>query len=384
MRFWRRRGTVWLALLASFALAQSVDDAPGVGLPPGLQPPTSPVFADAAWYDLVSVRWVEAAEPTLEIELGALDPVGPGPYGMRQPIVEVYLDDGTAGAVDLLPGSGLRMPAGAGWREALRLTGDGAWYWRVEADGEGLAPPRPLEVEAVGRTLRVTWPTPVPAEVRLYAISGVYDPFSADGWRAFAEAPSPWAFSAETPGPPIVDLLPGDADAWQQVRSTGALLRIDRPGSRASGSLAWVWWLLMTTGMALAVVGVAWRTRRGAPAAADAGPVDGTKPGTAGADGARVVIAGADGAEGLIVDADVVGVDAEPAAEPGGAERDQFSGEVGAVPRASTDPSGVDVVPASDGSASAGPAPTMVDEGEGTSTRTTDEESERSRSANRS
>jgi hypothetical protein len=249
-------------------------DGPGVrpgpidpGLPEGLRAPTSPLFADAAWYDLLAVRWVDGPTATLEVELAAVDLAGPGPLGLRQPIVEVYVDDGVGGATDLLPGSGLTMPAGTAWRDAVRITGDGVWWWRAdEVDGR-VTRPVPLPAEVVGRVVRVAWPLPLPEASRLYAISGVHDPFAPDGWRPFGAAPSPWAFASERPGPPVVDVLPGGAAAWADVQATGTLPRVGgRTGAAGPRSgAAWLWWTLMGVGMALAVVGVVWRAWRPAP-----------------------------------------------------------------------------------------------------------------------
>jgi hypothetical protein len=272
---------VFVAVWSVVAAGQAVVDAAETGLPPGLTAPTSPVYADGAWYDIVAVRWTNHDTLRLEIEMGSIDPAGVGEIGMRQPIVEVYVDEGRGGATDLLPGSGLRMPAGTGWSQALRLSGDGAWWWQVAADGERLAPPRALPVEVEGRVARVTWPTAVAADARLYAISGVYDPFAADGWRRFGDAPSPWAFAAEEPGPPVVDLLPGDAAAWQQMRSSGELPRT--VAAREAGPLdgGWLWWTLMALGMSMAIAGVVWRARYPTALPASRSTGDGPSPSVA-------------------------------------------------------------------------------------------------------
>jgi hypothetical protein len=326
---------VLVATWIAFAAGQAVVDGAETGLPPGLTAPTSPVYADGAWYDIVAVRWnQDDAAVVLEIELGAIDPAGVGDIGMRQPIIEVYVDEGQGGATDLLPGSGLRMPPGTGWSQALRLTGDGAWWWQVVADGERLAPPRSLPVEVAGRVARVTWPTDVAADARVYAISGVYDPFSSDGWRRFTETPSPWAFAAEVPGPPVVDVLPGDAAAWEQMRSSGELPPpAARPGARGPGG-TWPWWALMLLGMGMAIAGLVWRARGPTPVPVGVSPTDGADPpeGPVPADVMEVPAVSGASAPGPAPEAehgaqligdDEVGLDARPAAAP-----DQFSGEV--------------------------------------------------------
>lgn len=364
------RWRVWvLALWLSVAAGQTVRDAVEIGLPAGLRPPTSPVFADPAWYDIVEVRWAADGLPVLEIELAAIDPIGPGPMGMRQPIVEVYVDDGSGGASDLLPGSGLRMPNGDGWRDAVRVTGDGVWWWRADAEGERLAAPVPLPAMVDGRIVRISWPSPAPDGARLYAISGVHDPFSADGWRPFGPTPSPWAFAAEAPGPPVVDVVPGGVDAWQWLQESGALPRATGPGSGVPGaSSGWVWWLLMGVGMLLAVVGVGWRAWRiptsepgGVPRPDVPSVSDVLSVSDAGHAAARPSAAPT---LSLIADGDVG--DAAPAP-------DQFSGDAGAKAATSREaPTATDdVVPPADGD-------------DGSPSRSTDAPTAFSRSENRS
>ena len=269
----RRFGILLAAsLLLGLALAQEVPDAEEIGTPPGLLAPTSPLYADPGWYDLVAVRWVEpdATSLWLEIELGAVDVGGFGALGLRQPIIEVYVDDGGGGAATLLPGSGLRMPDGDGWRQAVRVTGDGVWWWEATVDGRGLLPPRPLPVVVDGRVVRIAWPTVRPDDGQLYAISGVHDPFSPDGWRPMATDPSPWAFASDTPGPPVIDVLPGDHAVWRQVRETGALVRPSDPPPAQRGAARWRWWVLMGLGFGLASAGLWWRSR---PPAASSEPI---------------------------------------------------------------------------------------------------------------
>ena len=251
------------ALFLGLALAQEVPDAEEIGTPPGLLAPTSPLYADPGWYDLVAVRWVEpdATSLWLEIELGAVDVGGFGVLGLRQPIIEVYVDDGGGGAATLLPGSGLRMPDGDGWRQAVRVTGDGVWWWEATVDGRGLLPPRQLPAVVDGRVIRIAWPTVRPDDGQLYAITGVHDPFSPDGWRPMATDPSPWAFASDTPGPPVIDVLPGDHAVWRQVRETGALVRPSDPRPAQRGAARWRWWVLMGLGLGLASAGLWWRSR---------------------------------------------------------------------------------------------------------------------------
>jgi hypothetical protein len=362
----------WAALLACLCLglaaAQERGEPPEIGPPPGLRAPTSPVYADAAWYDLVAVRWVEpdADRVWLEVELAAVDAAGTGPLGLRQPIVEVYVDVGGGGAATLLPGSGLRMPEGDGWRYAVRITGDGVWWWEAAVDGRGLLPPRSLPAVLDGRVVRIAWPTAAPGDARVYAISGVYDPFSPDGWRRLARTPSPWAFASEDGGPPVIDVLPGDAGVWQRVRDVRALVRDGDASGTGRGEASWYWWALMAAGLGLASGGLWWRSR----------PASEVPPAEAGAAAPTATPSGDDDA--LITDADLGGTgdDDGATATPDGTEPSWEAQPADAPQRVAT--------PAATGSDASDAAAPADGDGDGSVRRTTDAPSDDSRSAKRS
>lgn len=354
-------------LLLGVAAAQVTDEPPEAGAPPGLLAPTSPVYAEYAWYDLVAVRWVEpdATRVWLEVELAATDPAGAGPLGLRQPIVEVYVDDGGGGAATLLPGSGLRMPDGDGWRHAVRITGDGVWWWEAAVDGRGLLPPRSLPAVLDGRVVRIAWPADLPVDVRVYAISGVYDPFSADGWRPLARVASPWAFASEEGAPPVIDVLPGGTDAWERVREGRALVRDAAAGeSGRRGASGWTWWALMVVGLGLASGGLWWRSRP---------PSDGRR-------GAEAVAVPGDGDDVLITDADLSATPEDGAAPTSGDSPPTSTGSRAADGQPAATPAG----DATDADADAGDAVPESADAEGNSTRATEAPSEDSRSAKRS
>ncbi len=366
----------WVVLLAvlwlALAAAQVGGEPTEVGPPPGLLAPTSPVYADAAWYDLVAVRWVEpdAGRVWLEVELAAVDAAGTGPLGLRQPIVEVYVDDGGGGAATLLPGSGLRMPDGDGWRHAVRITGDGVWWWEAAVDGRGLLPPRSLPAVVDGRVVRIAWPTAAPTDARVYAISGIYDPFSQDGWRRFARAPSPWAFASEDGGPPVIDVLPGDAGVWQRVRDGRALVRGADASGAGRGATSWSWWALMAAGLALASGGLWWRTR----------PASEVEPAAPDAAGRTAAPSGDDDA--LIGDADLDETDDDETGDDGAKTTPaEATASAPEAPPADDQPV---ATPAATGS-DAGDAGAAADgDADGSATRRTDAPSDDSRSAKRS
>jgi len=268
----RRLVVAWLAALGLSAVA--VAQAPEVGdaLGAGLTPPTAARYADPAWYDLLDARW--ASDPdgstVFEIELAAIDPEAP----LLQPIVEAYLMDPDAVGLAALPGTGLAAPDEAGWAVAVRVAGPGAWVWTAGPDAQPTA--RSVGFEVVGRTVRVPWPTDLPAEGAWVAVSGVYDPFSDTGWRPFAAEASPWAFAGPLATPPVVSVVPGGNDALLRLHATA---RLPRGAARVplGGASPWWWW--MGGGLVLVVVGLVWRGRsRPAPvatpvaAAAVAGP----------------------------------------------------------------------------------------------------------------
>ena len=251
-------------------LAQPVPaqlDAAGDG---SLRPPTSPRYANPAWYDIIEVRLLEGSPSRIAVELGAVDGSGALPHGVTQPIIEVYVDIEEGGAEELLPGSGLSMPLGDGWQLAFRVTGDGAWAWQAEPDGSfDLAAPVPIEVVVQGRVLTLLTPFERPESApRLYAISGVYDPFRADGWRPLSREQSAWAFSSATQVVPVVDVFPSDPATRAEALARGELPRAPSATGLDVASLAWI--ALMLAGVAIAVVGVVLRARapRAAPAPA--------------------------------------------------------------------------------------------------------------------
>jgi hypothetical protein len=262
---------VRLALLArlavglslAFALLLPAAAAPAPSGAAELVPPMATRFADLAWYQVVDASVLGGSDLLrLRVELGAIDPSGGLPLGITQPIVELYLDTGPGGASHLLPGSGMRMPEGDGWNAAVRLTGDGAWGWLADEEGAvDVARPVPLDAVASGRTIDVLTPFAAAPGARLYVITGVYDPFRADGWRPTTRDASPWAFSSPAASLPVVDVFPGDGAAKARALAQGVLPRPSGPAFDVRGG-AWV--ALMLLGLGVATLGLWWR--RAAPA----------------------------------------------------------------------------------------------------------------------
>ena len=245
--------------LAATALAQTAA-AEGDG---GLRPPTAPRYADPAWYEIVDVQLLEGDPIRVRVTLGAVDDGAGLAIGISQPILEIYLDTEPGGAASLLPGSGLQMPIGEGWQLALRVTGDGAWgWWADAAGGVDLAAPMPVEVLVEGRAVTLLTPFPRPEEPpRIYAISGVYDPFRPDGWRPVTREASAWAFSSPTQASPVVDVYPSHPASRAAALARGELPRIVE--GTGIDLATWLWLSLMVVGLLLAMAGLVARSAPG-------------------------------------------------------------------------------------------------------------------------
>ncbi|MFA5551783.1 MAG: glucodextranase DOMON-like domain-containing protein [Trueperaceae bacterium] len=298
-----------LALLA-ITLTDPTGDAIGDG---SLVPPTSTVYANVAMFDLQGVE-LEVAEDgaaVLRVTLGALgttassvgDESADGDVASAEEneairqgeaeqfevsgllaIVDVYLDTGAGGADQTLRGPNMLLPVGAGWHHAVRFSAEGAWgvtYAGTQADegapdggAEAQAEPQtlthvPLTTTRSGNVLSVVlpWQFDPEAQVDVYAMTGVHDPFTTSGWRALSESPSPFAFSGGEQVVPVVDLLAPDAETQAAALRSGVLPSPSRSAGMSLPLSPWLW--LMVAGLALALLGLVLRGRVGAPVAAD-------------------------------------------------------------------------------------------------------------------
>lgn len=306
------------AVLALIALS-TVDpsgDAFGDG---SLTPPTAPIYANAAVFDLQSVTLDATPNGTrLGVTLGALGsavagggepaPVTPPdappndaaaavvePPATEQPvtafmpnIVDVYLGEVPGGLDTTLPGPNLLFPQGNGWLYAVRMTGDGAYYVAhptPSPEGQGTEevlaiedlPRVPLQVLSIEDTLVVYLPFTLPDDIAVQALVGVYDPFSQTGWRPLASSPSPWAFAGDGKQvSPVIDLIAPSADAQRAALQSGVLPST----SHASTVLTVPWLWVMLAGVLVAIFGLVLRgrVRRPVPAGASL-PDDATEEG---------------------------------------------------------------------------------------------------------
>ncbi|MEJ2290924.1 MAG: glucodextranase DOMON-like domain-containing protein [Deinococcales bacterium] len=256
--------------VAALHLQDPAGDAVGDG---SLAPPTAPVYANTADFDLQSVALTDASDLTVRVTLGALPDPGKLPNGFSNPIIEVYLDTAAGGAQQLLPGSGMAMPPKHGWNIALRATGDEAFAVEAKKQGSPSSWPRlPVKVEVQGNTITLQTNLKRPEHATLYALTGVYDPFTKDGWRPLSTSVSPWAFSSPTQQAPVVDLLASNQASQRRQIDSGVLA----PYRSATHGIGWL--LLMVLGLIVAAGGLVLRRRVRAPVGPGAAPPPGSAP----------------------------------------------------------------------------------------------------------
>lgn len=241
-----------LLVLALLTVTDPAGDTAGAG---ALQPPTAPVFRSLAPFDLREVRVAEGETLALEVELGSLANPFDLELGFSLPILEIYVGGDEGGLEELLPGSGMELPPGERWNVAVQVTGDGA---RALHAAGGAAPLEAVPaVSIAGGVLRIETPFPTPERPRLFALTGLYDPFHPDGWRPLAQGPAPWAFSSTDQLVPVVDVLAPDGSAQERALLSGVL----PPPATVPRSPDRVWFVLMGAGLVLALAGLLLRLR---------------------------------------------------------------------------------------------------------------------------
>ena len=248
--------------LAALHLQDPAGDAVGDGT---LVPPTAPIYANTADFDLQSVTLTSDPKLTVRLELGSLSNAGKLPNGFSSPIIEVYLDTAPGGAQQLLPGSSMAMPPKHGWEVALRATGDEAYAVEAQAQGSPASWPRlPVTVKVQGNTITLRTTLERPDRAQLYALTGIYDPFTQDGWRPLAPTVSPWSFSSPSQQVPVVDLLASNQSAQRREIDSGVLSPYRSPFHGIG------WLVLMMLGLIIAAAGLVVRRRVRPPAPVDA------------------------------------------------------------------------------------------------------------------
>ena len=222
----------------------SVTDPPGdVGRT--FTPPTAAAFRQAGAFDLLGVTVYRTPSLTFSVSLESQ---------VRFPgaILELYFgaSPDQTGTTTLLPGSALKLPKGASWRYAFRLTGDEVQVFGGQGGGAtDITEASGARLSRSGSTLTVTTRLPVPSPLSVYGISGSYDPFSSSGWRALRAEPSPWGF-AGTAVSPVLDVLADTPEVQTRALAQGVL-----PEVRASVSEPG-WLALAAAGALVALAGL--------------------------------------------------------------------------------------------------------------------------------
>jgi hypothetical protein len=243
-----------LAILALLTLQDPANDALGDGT---LTPPTAAIHSSIDPYDIREFSVLAEESLGFAITMGSLSNPLELPYGFSFPIIEVYFGDGDSGANALLPGSGMQLAEGESWRYAFRLTGDGVRLYTADLEGNTADITRTagLELSTLGNTITVRTPLPRPESLEIYAITGMYSPFSSTGWQPLSREAAPWAFSGEA-AYPVLDVLASTSEGQQSALATGILspirtTRVQEP---------WNPWLtVMLGGVVIAFLGVGGR-----------------------------------------------------------------------------------------------------------------------------
>jgi C-terminal binding-module, SLH-like, of glucodextranase len=168
------------------------------------------------------------------------------------PIIELYIDDQSGtGSTTLLPGSGMRLPKGATWKHAFKLTGDTLQVFEATANGwQDVTSKYPANISVQGTTIVVSSSLPRPERVDLYGVVGSYTGFNESGWAPLSTSESPWAYSSDTQTFPVLDVLAPTFEAQQNALTSGVLpvIRPPRPTNP--------WLFVMIGGVLIALAGV--------------------------------------------------------------------------------------------------------------------------------
>lgn len=236
--------------LAILALLTVADPSAAPASADILTPPTSALYRSLAPFALREVSILDSENLELRIRLGSYANPLELPNGFSHPVIEVYVGGSEPGLSELLPGSGMRLPEGETWSVAFQLTGDSVFGF---AAADGSVTEFEPELVLVDGYLYVYTDLPAIEDPGVAALTGLYSPFHADGWRPLGNAPGPWAFSAAEQALPVVDVLALEEDAQQAALRSGilpvtAFSTVHDPDT--------IWFVLMAAGVGLAGVGL--------------------------------------------------------------------------------------------------------------------------------
>lgn len=275
--------TLLALLTVLFQIADPASDAIGDGT---LQPPTAAIYASNAVFDVrnLSLRSTADGELTVVLEMAALERDEAYENGFQSLIADVYIDTEPDGENALLtPGEWLLEPAET-WNYLVRITPDGTYGL---TPGDELTDAVSLTTELHETQIVITLPRSLRIaeeyEPYAYALTGLYDPFAADLWRAVSATPSPWSFSSDAALPtPVLDITAPDIDVQESAFQNRVM-----PKEHVTVSRSLVWVVVMFAGLLIAIAGWVLRLqKRPAVTAVTADPVaePTVAPDSAGAD----------------------------------------------------------------------------------------------------
>jgi hypothetical protein len=259
-----------LAVVALLTLTDPVSDI-GDGT---VRPPTAAISRPIGALDVTQLEFYDTEAVTFSLTLASLTNPFDLQNGFTFPVIEVYLDDySDTGSSTLLPGSGMRLPGGASWRYAFKLTGDTLQVFEATADGwQEVSSKYSPTISVQGNSIVVSSSLPYPERFDAYGMVGSYTPFNETGWMPISRAKSPWAYSSESQTFPVLDVIAPTFEAQRDALASGVLPVIKPP--RPTNP----WIFVMVGGILLALVGVMLRF---APKRAPTLPSPTKKPATA-------------------------------------------------------------------------------------------------------
>lgn len=254
-------------LLALLTVLFTITDPPSDAIGDGtLTPPTAALYASSAVFDIhdLTLQGTDDGELLVSLTLAELEKDADYANGFRSLVADIYLDVAPGGENALYtPGEWLLEP-GEGWQYLVRITPDGTYGFTPGTESQN-AELLPTEID--GTTVLVHLPISLRVgeeyEPYAYALTGLYDPFAADAWRAVSSVASPWSFSSDAAVPnPVLDIT---APNFEQQEAAMEHRVLPKQHVTISHSLGWV--AVMIMGLLVAVVGWILRfQKRAAPA----------------------------------------------------------------------------------------------------------------------
>jgi hypothetical protein len=229
---------------------------PGSDLGNGqVRPPTAAVGRPNGALDVTQFQLYDSETVNFSLTFTSLA----NPFNLRHgftfPIIEIYVDDQSGtGSTTLLPGSGMRLPTGASWKYAFKLTGDTLQVFEATQGGwQDVTTRYPTTLSVQGTTIMVSSSVPRPQKPDFFGMVGSYNSFSETGWTPLSRSESPWAYSSDTQIPAALDVIAPTFEAQRSALDTGVLpaIRPPRPVNP--------WIFVMVGGVLIAMLGVVLR-----------------------------------------------------------------------------------------------------------------------------